>query len=294
MPLKIDFDGTSEQGHSGAYPVGTLTNVYLDGDVIRAKSVLWNSEFPKEDKYLKTATAEGRAFNTSWELLYAESENVDIQLHLRGIQFLGTVIVKNPAYDGRTPILSIAEKTESGNMEEELNTLRDQLYWLLSLCDDLYYDVMEVERQGDAVANASTIGERLKEVISTLNAKKQNIADMTASMASVTAEKEELSAKLLEATQKLEKIEADKAEAEAKAKLEERKTTLAQYLAADEIDEELLSLEDTAFTKYIGTLEKVMSKAKASHNAQIPEPYGKVEYGIRDIANSFKENVRGR
>ena len=41
QPIKMNFTNGKESGHDLSYPIGTLTDVYLDGDVIRAKSILW-------------------------------------------------------------------------------------------------------------------------------------------------------------------------------------------------------------------------------------------------------------
>ena len=127
MPVKINFNGISEGGHSRAVPVGPITDARLetieDREVILADAILWRNEYEEIDEYLKSSTAENKRVGTSWELYYKESEDIDGIEWLRGIVMAGTAIVKDPAYGNRTPILAIAETT----MEEKLKELELKL-----------------------------------------------------------------------------------------------------------------------------------------------------------------------
>lgn len=127
MPVKINFNGVSEGGHSRAVPVGPIIDARLetieDRDVILADAILWKNEYEEIDDYLKSSTAENKRVGTSWELYYKESEEIDGVEWLRGIVMAGTAIVKDPAYGDRTPILAIAEI----NMEEKIKELELKL-----------------------------------------------------------------------------------------------------------------------------------------------------------------------
>ena len=124
MPIKINFDGTSENGHTRAIPVGPITDTRLDtvdgNEVVLAEALLWKSEYPEIDEYLKSAQSESKRVGTSWELYYKESRSEDGIEWLEGIVVAGTAIVKVPAYGDRTPILSIAEERK---MEEKVTEL---------------------------------------------------------------------------------------------------------------------------------------------------------------------------
>lgn len=289
QPLKINYQNGGETGHDNSYPIGTLTDVYLDGDVIRAKSVLWKTEFSEEDEYLKRATAEGKTLQTSWELYYKESEQVEGIDYLRDCQFSATVIVSNPAYGGRTPILSIAEQ-QKAELMDELETLRAELETFYNWISNLYektYQIEEAERNADK--NPDEMVKRMEKV-------SNKITDMMSQYASVKAEKDTLETRLaeLEASKAelqtqidaIEKEKADKAKAEQdKARIDKIKTIV------DEFDESfVLSLSEEGFTSYLTSLEKASKKtAKSSATMFIPEPYGSNEFSISDIASAFKE-----
>lgn len=161
MPLKIDFDDDTIKGHAFSVPIGTLSEVWAQEDVIMARSVLWREEFPAIDTYLKKATAEGKMIGTSWEIFYDRSEQQDEITDLYGCIVQATTIVNNPAYGDRTKILSIAE-TLKENYMEELETIRVALSNLLSVIDTLYAEHYKKELEQTAVEDATRALEKLK------------------------------------------------------------------------------------------------------------------------------------
>jgi hypothetical protein len=162
MPIKINFNGISEGGHNRAVPVGPIMDARLetieDREVIMAEAVLWKDEFEEIDDYLKSSTAESKRVGTSWELYYRESEEIDGIEWLRGIVMAGTAIVKDPAYQGRTPILAVAEM----DMEEKIRMLEMQNEELRLMLEGLRLDIekLEMEHEKLGVEYSSVKAER--------------------------------------------------------------------------------------------------------------------------------------
>jgi len=150
MPIKIAFDGTTEVGHNRATPIGPIIDTRLDtingSEVIVADALLWKSEYPEIDEYLKTAQAENKKVGTSWELYYSKSRSEDGIEWLEGIVVAGTAIVKVPAYGDRTPILSIAERV---NMEEKITELETALADLRSQFESAQKELEKAQSERD-------------------------------------------------------------------------------------------------------------------------------------------------
>ncbi len=146
MPVKINFNGMSEGGHSRATPIGPILDARLetieDREVIIADAVLWRNEYDEIDEYLKSSTAENKRVGTSWELYYKRSEEIDGVEWLHDIVMAGTAIVKDPAYGDRTPILAVAENMELKIKELELK-LEEYELMLNQLKFDLEKSMME-------------------------------------------------------------------------------------------------------------------------------------------------------
>lgn len=151
MPVKINFNGISEGGHSRATPVGPITDARIqtieDRDVILAEAILWKSEFEDIDEYLRSSTAENKRIGTSWELYYKESEVIENIEWLKGVIVAGTAIVKDPAYGDRTPILSIAEL----NLEEKVKLVEIQNEELRLMIEGLRLDIEAMRTEHEAL-----------------------------------------------------------------------------------------------------------------------------------------------
>jgi hypothetical protein len=162
MPVKINFNGLSEGGHTRAVPVGPITSAKLDTiedrDVILADAILWKHEYEEIDDYLKSSTAENKRVGTSWELYYKESEDVDGIEWLHGIVMAGTAIVKDPAYGDRTPILAIAEIS----MEDKIKLLEMQNEELRLMLEGLRLDIekLQMEHENLGVEYSTVKAER--------------------------------------------------------------------------------------------------------------------------------------
>lgn len=151
MPVKINFNGISEGGHSRAVPVGPITDAKLekieDREVILANAILWKHEYEEIDDYLKSSTAENKRVGTSWELYYKESEDIDGIEWLKGIVMAGTAIVKDPAYGNRTPILAIAETS----MEEKIKMLEIDNEELRLMLEGLRLDIEKLKMEHESL-----------------------------------------------------------------------------------------------------------------------------------------------
>lgn len=119
MPLKMAQGGIAPD-HSGAVPLGVisdLSEVPSDGKnpaQLVGEAVLWSEERPEDVNFIKSSYASGNKLNISWEVLYSDSSTDD-----NGIEWYqdpivqGATLVGIPAYEGRTPVLSVASLDEA-------------------------------------------------------------------------------------------------------------------------------------------------------------------------------------
>lgn len=113
MPVKSGDFGREFLGHPNAWPLGTITHLKEEGDKIVGLAALWKQEREDDVISIKEAFDEGREINLSWEIAYSDEVVEDGGIRaLKGVSLLGTTIVDQPAYEGRTPILAVAEKEE--------------------------------------------------------------------------------------------------------------------------------------------------------------------------------------
>ncbi len=109
MPIKAKF--TSESGlggHNEATQIGVIKSGQQQGDKVLAIGALYNDEYPEVIEYCKKEVAEGRPIQFSWEIRYKNSEIVDEIEWLKETTTKAITAVKTPAYQGRTPLLSIS------------------------------------------------------------------------------------------------------------------------------------------------------------------------------------------
>jgi len=139
-PIKISVSESGYGGHTGAHPVGAITEAYVDTyqgrDVIMGRAFIWKDQYPAVYELLKARADENEFIGTSWEVYYSSAEEVEGIRWLKDVVFAGTCIVDNPAYGNRTPLLSVAEEKEK--MEE----LKKQI-------EELTASLAEKEREAD-------------------------------------------------------------------------------------------------------------------------------------------------
>ena len=109
MPIKANY--SSEEGlagHDGAVQIGVIKAGQQEGNKIVAIGALYNDEYPEVINFFKKEAAEGRSIEFSWELRYKDAEEIDGVSWLRNTSTKAITAVKHPAYDGRTPLLSLS------------------------------------------------------------------------------------------------------------------------------------------------------------------------------------------
>jgi len=270
MPIKINFDTRTrrETRHAESYPIGTITNTYLENDKILAQAVVWVDEFPEIVNHLVKSIDEERPVQFSWEL-YPKKRTKDEN----GITWLeectvtAATIVANPAYGGRTPLLAIAEE----NMDE----LRDKLCAVYTkLCTDLGSEI---------AANINDI--TIEELVEQFNYITVS-TDTVISHAEDFSKIEKLEAELNEL--RLFKENFEKAEAERKIQ-EDRKIQLTNRLAVlDEAgvvfsgdsatENTIIDMDDPTFNLYVTTLKSIIAnkivaeQPNGRNRVVIPDP----------------------
>jgi hypothetical protein len=110
MPIKAEFDkATCELGsHAGAVQIGVIREGRQIDNSIVAVGALYNDEFPDVVDFFKQETSNGGKINFSWEIRYKNSDVVDGVEWLKDTVTKAITAVKQPAYNGRTPLLSIS------------------------------------------------------------------------------------------------------------------------------------------------------------------------------------------
>ena len=269
MPVKINFDD-GPGGHPQSAPVGTIISMVMENEQIIAESLLWDLEFPEVSDWIKTMWAEKKDVNFSWELLYnpeASAEDTDGNLVLKDTKVRGITIVDNPAYEGRTRLLSVAEKKME--LEAQIADLSAKLDTLISRIPV----VVEAE---------------LEAVVSDIN--------------QLTVTQEELD----ELTQlRGFKIEYDKAVARAEL-IARRKSALTEAginfddAAFDERSDSILAMDDAIFNRYVQDLALVSKRpvpneaTSSKDDTLIPDPVtsfrGTNGISVAAIAAELKKN----
>lgn len=121
MPIKANFDGDAGlEGHAEATIIGVIKQGQHEANKILAIGALYNDEHPEVIEFFKKELAEGRSVGFSWEIRYKESENKNDVEWLKGTTTKAVTTVKNPAYEGRTSLVSISAIDIIKQIEEEL------------------------------------------------------------------------------------------------------------------------------------------------------------------------------
>jgi len=107
MPVKM-VEGSVEN-HEGSKPLGVITHLIESEDKILALAALWYKERPSDVNYIKDRVKDKEPVDVSWEISYDDYViAADGILNLYGTSLSAATIVKNPAYEGRTPFLAVA------------------------------------------------------------------------------------------------------------------------------------------------------------------------------------------
>lgn len=294
MPIKINFDGEGPQGHKGAEPIGPIVTMTPNSENIVGEAIVWLDEFPEIDTYLKTASAESGGVQFSWELYYQNSE-VDGSGNewLYGITTAGIAIVDNPAYQGRTPLIAIAEGNEMDleQLQAQVSELTNKLYSML----DALYAALALP---GAVDKSTGIEEQFTKVIDSLKSMSENVAQLEADKASSDEVATEI-AQLREFKATVEAVaEKQRVLASRREQLETAGITFTNDAFAERADR-ISTMDEDAFTFYVSelvSLQKQVTSVSAKANASktdiaIPDPVTNTEvkqYDIKDLATALR------
>ncbi len=123
MPIKAKYDAESGlEGHSEASIVGVIKQGIQEDNKILAIGALFSDEHSDVVDFFKKEVAEGRQVDFSWEIRYKDSETKDGVEWLKGTTTKAITAVRNPAYEGRTPLVSISSKELIKAIEDELKS----------------------------------------------------------------------------------------------------------------------------------------------------------------------------
>lgn len=308
-PLKINFNGESYAGHTGAFPIGPIINAYEGNDngrdIICADAILWNDIYEDIDDHLKAAFAEG--IGTSWEIFY-ETATVDDDgvSWLNDCVFAGTCVVDVPAYGpNRTRILAIAEKlnevtklSDKDNTKAEdlsdtrndLNEAQDLLFKLWEGLDTLYTKTFEIEQatvETDIGKIAASFAERISKIADHITSLSEKLGLSTAELETITAERDQL--------------QTDKATAERQALATNRKSRLIE-VGIEFTDDDTakldryLAMTDEVFAALIADFSTARKSSTAEQQPKlIPEPLSTVkEYTTEEIGAELRKNFSNK
>jgi hypothetical protein len=161
MPIKAYLlDGITNADHKKATPIGAITNLVKSGNTVAGLGVLWREERPEEVAYIKACYDSKIPVNLSWEIGYTDSRmSEDGVEDLLGVIVRATTIVGDPAYQGRTPILSMAQRITTENNMNELEQKVAELEALLVSTKEEYEAKMK--EMVDEMSSLKTINEEL-------------------------------------------------------------------------------------------------------------------------------------
>jgi len=279
MPVKVNFSNAQIAGHTNAVPIGPIRKVYEESDKIIGEAVLWKNEFPEVIEYLEDSLKKKIPVNFSWEIYYTEDDNRDGVNWLKNCVVAGITMVDNPAYQGRTPLLSLAEKEEGKDMDElkkKVAELEERVTSLTSEKDDLKSKLAAAEDL------AQTLNQRVAD-------SESKISSLRESLTSVTAERDELASFKASA-------EAEKAAAEMRKTRKSVIESLGLGLNFDQNAERYLSMSNDQFEGYVNGLKAASSKiGMASGNADrslIPDPVTTAEEDDENDIRKLAEELR--
>jgi hypothetical protein len=126
MPIKM-AEGAILEGHEYSVPIGTITALAERETSVEGIAALWSREFPEEVKILEEMAKSDKKPQLSWEIMYQDSVAEETGEALRDVALRAATIVGMPAYEGRTPILTMASKTTTAtNPDAVVDTVTNE------------------------------------------------------------------------------------------------------------------------------------------------------------------------
>lgn len=118
MPIKANYTAEAGlEGHDDAIQIGVIKSGQQQANMVLAVGALYNDEHPEVVDFFKNEFSDGGRVDFSWEIRYKESETIDDIEWLKSVTTKAITAVKNPAYEGRTPLLSISSFVEAIDKE---------------------------------------------------------------------------------------------------------------------------------------------------------------------------------
>lgn|SRR5574341_227685 len=166
MPIKMQRMNPEGQ-HALSVPIGVIANLTKQDNKVLGLGALWMEEFPEDIKVLESAHAEGKPLNLSWEIIYSSfSEDENGVKNLIGTNVRAITFVGSPAYDGRTGVISMAEKTKPEQQEDiELGNSNETTDLNVQKVADLETTLAEVNKKlSDTEASLETANKELEDL----------------------------------------------------------------------------------------------------------------------------------
>ena len=176
MPLKMAL-GEIKDGHDASVPLGVITHLRVDGDLIRGVAALWNRERPADIAFIKERNANGEPLDLSWELGFdPELSEITEEGYriLRGCVLRATTLVGIPAYEGRTPITDIDSSSDESKEEESVKEL-EQLNKELELKVETLEAEIQTLQEASEVLVANQLTDEVSEELEELRSFKHEI-----------------------------------------------------------------------------------------------------------------------
>lgn len=122
MPIKANYTAESGlEGHDNAMQIGVMKSGQQQANKVIALGVLYNDENTEVVDFFKEEFTKGSHVDFSWEIRYKDSEfDANNNEWLKDVTTKAITAVKNPAYQGRTPLLSISQEDLINAIDEEL------------------------------------------------------------------------------------------------------------------------------------------------------------------------------
>lgn len=121
MPIKADFDSEfGLEGHFEAHIIGVIKAGQQQANKVVAIGAIYHDEFPDIVDFFKKEMSEGGSIDFSWEIRYKDSEEEGGVEWLKEVTTKAVTAVQHPAYQGRTPLVSISAQDLIQLIDEEL------------------------------------------------------------------------------------------------------------------------------------------------------------------------------
>jgi len=189
MPIKM-AEGAILEGHEYSVPIGTITALAERDSYVEGIAALWSREFPEEIKILEEMSKSDKKPQLSWEIMYQDSVAEETGEALKDVALRAATIVGMPAYEGRTPILTMASKDKKEGdadykiVTEEVDTmeikdLEEKIVALTGEKETLATQLKEMQTAMEALTQERDTLAAFKHEIDASNEKTQKLASIT-------------------------------------------------------------------------------------------------------------------